>query len=94
MGIGSASSIFPEARSRIPFPDLRTELAAHPRWPSRRDAFSPFRYRARVRRLTAEQEASIRALAGTRSLRSLATEFGVSRETIRTVVRQDRSASG
>jgi len=42
----------------------------------------------RRRKLTPEQEAAIRAVAGTRSLRSLATDFGVSHETIRAVLRQ------
>lgn len=41
----------------------------------------------RPRKLTVEQEATIRALATTRSLRSLAADFGVSYETNRTVVR-------
>ena len=41
----------------------------------------------RRRRLTAEQESAIRALAGTRSLRSLAADFGVSHETVRGVLR-------
>ena len=89
-GIGSASSILPEGRSRIPFPDLRTEPAAHPRWPSRWDAPSHPRYRARARKLTAEQETTIRALSRSRSLHSLATDFGVSHETIRAAVRHER----
>jgi hypothetical protein len=37
-GIGSASSILPESRSRIPFPDSCTEPSTNPRWPLRRDA--------------------------------------------------------
>jgi DNA-binding NarL/FixJ family response regulator len=40
----------------------------------------------RRRKLTAEQEVAIRALAATKSLRSLADEFGVSHETVRKVV--------
>jgi hypothetical protein len=92
-GIGSASSIRPEGRSRIPFPDLRTEPASDPRWPSRRDPTSPLRYRVRARRLTPEQESTIRALAGTRSLRSLAAQLGVSQETIRAVMRKDRGTT-
>jgi hypothetical protein len=48
---------------------------------------------APARRLTPEQEVSIRALAGTRSLRSLAAEFGVSHETIRAVVRQENPSA-
>ncbi|CAA9552482.1 MAG: hypothetical protein AVDCRST_MAG49-1878 [uncultured Thermomicrobiales bacterium] len=38
--------------------------------------------------LTPEQEAAIRALAGIRSLRSLAAEFGVSHETVRAALRK------
>jgi hypothetical protein len=87
-GIGSASSILLERRSRIPFSDLRNEPSLHPRWPSRRDTASPRRYRGRARRLTPEQELTIRGLAGTRSLRSLAADFGVSHETIRVVLRE------
>ena len=40
----------------------------------------------RRRTLSPEQEGAIRALAGTRSLRSLAAEFGVSHETVRSVL--------
>jgi hypothetical protein len=47
---------------------------------------------ALARKLTAEQEAAIRSLVGTESLRSLAADFGVSHETIRAVVRQNRLA--
>jgi hypothetical protein len=43
--------------------------------------------------LTAEQESTIRALAATRSLRSLAAEFGVSHETIRAVLRETTLAA-
>jgi transposase len=49
---------------------------------------------SRPRKLTPDQEAMIRALAGTKSLRSLAAEFGVSHETIRIIVRQGREAAG
>jgi hypothetical protein len=76
---------------RVPVLDFRVRHSVGPRWPSRRDTTSPLRYRARARRLTPEQESKIRALAGTKSLRSLAADFGVSHETIRSVVRQDRS---
>ena len=41
----------------------------------------------RRRRLSMEQEAAIRAFAGTKSLRSLAADFGVSHETVRSVLR-------
>ncbi len=46
----------------------------------------------RRRKLSSEQEAAIRALAQTRSLRVLAAEFGVSHETIRAVVREEPGA--
>ena len=42
----------------------------------------------RRRKLSLDDDTAIRALAATRSLRSLAAEFGVSHETIRTVVRR------
>ena len=57
---------------RIAVPYFRINSALVPRWPSRRIAASPCRYRARALRLTREQESGIRALAGTKSLRSLA----------------------
>ena len=83
-GIGSASSILPEGRSRIPFPDLRTEPSTNPRWPLRGDASARPQYGTRARRLTPEQEAEVRGLADTKSLWSLAAEFRVSQETTRT----------
>jgi DNA-binding NarL/FixJ family response regulator len=43
-----------------------------------------------TRPLTPQQEAAIRAHAGTKSLRALAAEFGVSHETVRIV----RNAAG
>lgn len=47
------------------------------------------RYQApRCRVLTEEQEAAIRALASSRSLRSLAADFGVSHETVRAILQQ------
>jgi hypothetical protein len=42
----------------------------------------------RQSKLTAEQKATTRSEAGNRTLRSLAADFGVSHETIRTVLRQ------
>jgi uncharacterized protein YidB (DUF937 family) len=39
-----------------------------------------------------QQEATIRSQSGTRTLRELAAEFGVSHETIRTVLRQQLPA--
>ncbi len=43
----------------------------------------------RLRKLSPEQEAAIRRLAATKSLRELAADFGVSHETIRTVQRRE-----
>ena len=48
---------------------------------------------ARVRQLSPDQEAAIRALAQTKSLRSLAADFGVSHETVRAVLRRDQPAA-
>jgi hypothetical protein len=73
---------------RIKVPDLRTGASPSPRWPSRRDVSKIPRYRARARKLTPDQEASIRAFGSMKSLRALAAEFGVSHETIRAVLRQ------
>jgi hypothetical protein len=42
----------------------------------------------RQSKLTAEQKATIRSEAGSHTLRDLAADFGVSHETIRTVLRQ------
>ncbi len=81
----------PSGHSRVPILDFRMGSSTFPRWPSSRDVATPSRYRGRARRLTVEQESAIRSLAGTRSLRSLAVDFGVSHETIRAVVRQERS---
>ncbi len=47
----------------------------------------------RRRKLSAEQVATIRAEAASRSLRELAAEFGVSHETIRAVLRERRDHS-
>ena len=41
----------------------------------------------RHRKLSPAEEADIRALAATKSLRSLAADFGVSHETVRAVLR-------
>jgi hypothetical protein len=49
--------------------------------------------RLRARKLTTEQEAAIREEIGNRSLRELAAEFGVSHETIRTVLRPSKTAT-
>jgi hypothetical protein len=52
------------------------------------------RYSTRARKLICEQEAKIRRLSATKSLRILAAEFGVSHETIRAVVRKERTIGG
>ena len=88
-GIGSASSIFRGGSVRVPVADLRPAAVLTPRWPtrSRPDDPGPHRYHCRAHKLAPAQEATIHALAGTRSLRSLAAEFGVSHETVRAVLR-------
>src|SRR5215212_3783275 len=93
-GVESAPSIRPDGRSRIPFPDFRLDPAVDVRWVSRRYESARPRYHARARRLTPEQESEIHLLAATRSLRSLAADFGVSHETIRAVVRYERTIVG
>ena len=70
-------------------PGLSVVPLSRPRWPSRRNVSASPRYRARAGQLASEQEATVRAQAATKSLRSLAAEFGVSHETIRTVLRDD-----
>jgi FixJ family two-component response regulator len=44
------------------------------------------RYMQRPRKLTPAEELSLRSLAQTQSLRSLAADFGVSHETVRLIV--------
>ena len=68
------------APRRVVVPDLR------PR--SRRRCGSGVRYSLRAGKLTPAEETSVRALAGSRSLRALAAEFGVSHETVRAVLRR------
>ena len=51
--------------------------------PSKRAAY----HAPRRRKLSPEQEAAIWANAGTRSLRELAAEFGISHETVRAVLK-------
>jgi hypothetical protein len=48
--------------------------------------------RLRARRLSAGERAQVQALSGTKSLRSLAADFGVSHETIRAVLAPKRFA--
>ena len=47
----------------------------------------------RQRKLLPEQVTTIRALAGSKSLRALAADFGVSHETIRALLRQTTDAA-
>ena len=46
----------------------------------------------RKRKLSSEQVGAIRAYAATKSLRSLAADFGVSHETVRSVIRNGMAA--
>ena len=65
---------------RVAIPDLRA-------LPRRRRGGSSGRYALRARKLTPAEASTIRPLAGSKSLRSLAADFGVSHETIRAIVR-------
>ena len=67
------------APRRVVVPDFR---------PRPRRCGSGLRYSLRGKKLTPAEESEIRALASTKSLRSLAADFGVSHETVRTVVRE------
>jgi hypothetical protein len=75
---------------RVAVPDLRpASPPLIPRWSriSRTEKHPSPQTQKQAHRLTLEQEQAIRALAGTRSLRSLAADFGVSHETVRAVRR-------
>src|SRR5215213_2635790 len=65
----------PGWQRRVPVLDFCSSSSAHPRWPLRSRDCKSRRYRARARKLTSEQESTIRALAATRSLLSLAADF-------------------
>ncbi len=88
MGVASASSAALFRPIRVLILDFRADPCPSVRSAcrSRHNGSAPSRYRDRPRKLTSEQEAAIRALAGTKSLRSLAAEFGVSHETVRAVL--------
>ena len=75
---------------RVPVPDLRPGPVYTPRWPgdSPRNVACPRRYARRPGKLTPTQESTIRALAGTKSVRSLAADFEVSHETVRSVLKR------
>ena len=70
------------APRRVLVPDLRPRSGRRRRGPG-------IRYSLRNRKLTPAAESAIRALAGTKSLRALAAEFGVSHETVRAVLREE-----
>ena len=76
---------------RVPVPDFRPPSMYSPCW----STGSPYnestarRYVRRPSKLSRAQEAEIRALAATKSLRTLAAEFGVSHETIRAISRRE-----
>ena len=74
---------------RVPVPDFRPGPVYTPRCPADlpHDVAFPRRYARRPGKLTPTQESTIRALAGTKSLRGLAADFGVSHETIRSVIK-------
>jgi hypothetical protein len=68
---------------RVVVPDLRPRCR-------RIGCVSGLRNARRARKLSPAQEAEVRSLAGTKSLRSLAADFGVSHETVRAIVRPGR----
>lgn len=69
-------------------PDFRPAPVYSPRWPAPPKEPVPRNYTRRAAKLRAAHESAITALAGTKSLRSLAADFGVSHETIRAVLRR------
>ena len=71
--------------------DLVVIADAPPRGVSGRSGRASY-HTPRRRKLSPEQVAAIRTDASNRTLRELATEFGVSHETIRSVLRQHGSA--
>ncbi len=89
-GVGYACSVIPCYPIRVLVPDLRPGPIYTPRRPadSPLNAACPRRYACRPGKLTPVQESAIRALAHTKSLRSLAGDFGVSHETIRSVLKR------
>ena len=70
---------------RVAVPDLRPHR-------QRVACGSGQRYTQRARKLRLVDESHIRALAGIRSLRSMAADFGVSHETVRRVLRAVETA--
>jgi DNA-binding CsgD family transcriptional regulator len=55
---------------------------------SQRDAYQV----PRARKLTADEQSRLRAVADGRSLRSLGAEFGISHEAVRTILREREPA--
>ncbi len=82
-GRGRVLELF--APRRLLVPDLRPRC-------HRVVCGSGLRYARRARRLTPTEESVIRALASTKSLRSLAADFGVSHETVRAVIQGQKKA--
>jgi len=66
---------------RVVIPDLRPRCL-------RVGCESALRHAWRARKLSPAQEAEIRTLAGTKSLRSLADDFGISQEIVRSVLKR------
>ena len=73
-------------------PGLVVIAEAPPRRASGRSRRAAY-HAPRRRKLSPEQEAAIRASAGSRTLRDLAAEFGVSHETVRAVCRRAKAAT-
>ncbi len=71
------------AARRVTIPDLRA-------LPRRRRGGSSGRYALRARKLTPTEASIIRALAGSKSLRSLAADFSVSHEIVRSIFHCDK----
>ncbi len=67
------------APRRVAVPDFRPRR--------RRRCGAGLRYSLRAKKLTLAEEAAIRAFAASKSLRSLAADFGVSHETVTEIIR-------
>lgn len=80
-----------DTRLRQWFPSVVAIAVAPPRRPSDRSGRAASQTSQR-RKLSSEQRAEIRSNAGNRTLRELAHAFGVSHETIRTVLRERDAA--
>ncbi len=91
MGVGSACSVIPTHPIHVLVPDLRAGASSAARCasPSLREPLPLRRYRHRHRKLTSADEGTIGALAETKSLRTLAADFAVSHETIRSIIKRE-----